>query len=108
MYIPEDTSIVTSGDYERYFLDQDGNRYSHLIDGTTLYPAGYFRSVTVITEDSGYADFLSTALFLMDEESGYEFVNGLEDVEAIWLLNDGTIIHTDGLVDGDNYYCLMK
>ena len=107
MIIADDHSIVTSGDYERYFFDEDGTRYSHLIDGSTLYPGNYCRSVTVITEDSGYADFLSTALFLMSYEDGYEFVQGLDDVEAIWLLDDGTMKTTDGLVTGDNFYSFI-
>lgn len=102
-----DISIVTSGDYERYFLDEEGNYYSHLIDGATMYPAQYFRSVTVFTEDSGYADFLSTTLFLMDWQEGMELVNSLDGVEGLWLLNDGTYKTTDGLVSGENFYSFL-
>jgi len=60
-----DTSVVTSGDYERYFTVGD-KRYHHIIDKDTGMPARAFSSVTVVTQDSGVADALSTALFCMD------------------------------------------
>lgn len=96
-------SVVTSGDYERYFVGSDGVTYHHLIDPETLYPAYHVRSVTVITEDSGLADFLSSTLYLMSVDEGVELINQLDaDIEAVWLTNDGKIIHTDGLVEGEN------
>ncbi len=101
-------SIVTSGDYQRFYEDINGVRYHHLIDPDTLYPAVYFRSVSIITEDSGYADFLSSALFLMDYEDGLELINSLDDVEAIWLLEDGKIRMSDGLNDNDSVYVIEK
>lgn len=104
LLIADNVSIVTSGDYQRNFKDKDGNVYHHLVDPTTLYPATYFRSVTIITEDSGFADFLSSCVFLMPYDQGKAFVEGIAGVEAVWLLNDGTIKHTDGLVEGDNFH----
>lgn len=101
-------SIVTSGDYQRFYEDVNGVRYHHLIDPDTLYPAVYFRSVSIITEDSGLADFLSSAVFLMEYEDGLKLVNSLEGVEAIWLLDDGKIRMSDGLNDNDGLYIIEK
>lgn len=101
-------SIVTSGDYQRFYQDVNGVRYHHLIDPETLYPAVHFRSVSIITEDSGLADFLSSAVFLMEYEEGLKLVNSLDGVEAIWLLEDGKIKMSDGLKDNDNVYIIEK
>lgn len=101
-------SIVTSGDYQRFYEDVNGIKYHHLIDPDTLYPAVYFRSVSIVTEDSGLADFLSSAVFLMTYEDGLKLINSLDGVEAIWLLEDGKIKMSDGLKDNENIYVIEK
>ncbi len=90
-----DTSCVTSGDYERGF-ELGGVRYHHIIDKDTLMPAAYFSSVTVVCEDSGFADALSTALFCMSFEEGLEVVEGLDGVEVFWIFSNGEERMTDG------------
>ena len=90
-----DTSCVTSGNYERYFV-VDGQRYHHIIDKDTLMPSTYFAAVTVITPDSGLADALSTALFAMDYEDGLELVQKLGNVDVFWITPDGTQYMTPG------------
>ena len=54
------------------------------------------------------ADFLSSAVFLMEYEEGLKLVNSLDGVEAIWLLEDGKIRMSDGLKDNDNVYIIEK
>jgi thiamine biosynthesis lipoprotein len=90
-------SVVTSGINERYF-EVDGVRYHHLIDPDTLQPGRYMASVTIVTEDSFLADFLSTTLFLTPYEEGRALIDSLPDVEALWVLLDGTIHMSDGLL----------
>ena len=90
-----DTSCVTSGNYERYF-EYNGKKYHHIIDKDTLQPAEYFSSVTVICDDSGIADALSTALFCMSIEDGMTIIAQFEDVEVLWITLDGTIEKTKG------------
>jgi thiamine biosynthesis lipoprotein len=93
------TACVTSGDYERYYV-VDGTRYHHIIDPDTLMPASYFSSVTIITEDSGLADALSTALFCVDYDRGVEMLEKIDaEVDVIWITRDGRIIKTDGIVE---------
>lgn len=88
-------SIVTSGDYQRYY-EVDGKRYHHLIDPDTLQPGAYMHSVTVLCEDSALGDFLSTALFLTAYEEGRALVEATDGLEACWNLLDGTRYMTDG------------
>lgn len=79
----ENMSVVTSGSYQRYY-EVDGEIYNHIINPKTLYPDNFTKSVTIVTEDSGYADILSTYLFMLPVEDGLEIVNSLDGVEAIW------------------------
>lgn len=88
-------SLVTSGSYQRFYV-VNGENYHHIIDPETLMPGTKYRSVSVLTDDSGLGDAMSTALFLMDYEDGLELVKSMENVEAMWVLPDGEQCYSDG------------
>ena len=87
-------SVVTSGDYQRAYT-VEGKSYHHIIDPDTLYPSAYWRSVTIVCEDSGLADALSTALFLLPQTEGQAILDRC-DAMALWVSMDGTILYSPG------------
>ena len=87
-------SMVTSGDYQRAYL-VDGEIYHHIIDPDTLYPGTLWRAVTVVCPDSGLADALSTALFLLPIEEGQKLLDECEST-AMWVDRDGNIHYSTG------------
>lgn len=89
-----DNCLVTSGDYQRYYI-VDGVEYCHIIDPDTLMPADYFKAVSIITDHSGLADALSTALFNMPYEDGLALINSIDNAEAIWVFEDGSIKYSE-------------
>lgn len=92
LYI-NDQSLVTSGDYQRQY-EVDGKMYHHLINPDTLMPAEYFRSVSIVANDSGIADFMSTTIFLTPYEEGRRLLENL-GIDAIWVMKDGTVQATE-------------
>ena len=90
-------SLVTSGDYQRAYV-VDGELYHHIIDPGTLYPSTLWRSVTVLCDDSGLADALSTALFLLPLEEGQALLEEAGAV-AMWVNRAGEIFYGPGFED---------
>jgi len=92
-----DSSIVTSGSYERFF-EQDGVIYHHILNPQTGYPAeSGLLSVTVISPYSTDADALSTACFVLGLERGINLLESLDGFEGIFITDDKTIHTTQGL-----------
>lgn len=103
----EPKAIVTSGDYQRYYM-ADGKRYSHIINTQTGYPSNYMRSVTIITEDSTLADGLSTMLFNLSYEQGRQLIESLQssiDIEAVWIFDPSINLNSD--LEND-FYCIKR
>lgn len=94
LYLKEGT-VVTSGDYQRTYR-VDGKRYHHIIDPDTRMPSAYWRSVSVIGSDSGLADALSTALFLLPLEEGKALAAQC-GVEVLWVDTNKQEYSTSGL-----------
>lgn len=92
----ENKSIVTSGDYERYY-EVDGVRYNHLINGETLFPSDYYHSVTIVSDKSIDGDILSTMLFGLEYEEGLEIVESIDGVDAVWYTTSGDIYKSSGI-----------
>ncbi len=93
-----DTSISTSGDYERFFF-VDGVRYHHLLDPRTGRPARGLRSVTTVCADATLADAMSTALFVLGPERGLALAERTQGLEAVFVDADGGLAVTSGLAN---------
>lgn len=91
----KDMAISTSGDYERFFI-LDGQRYHHLLNPKTGYPALGCRSVSVITSEAVFTDAFSTGAFVLGPEKGLKLLERLE-FEGVIVDNQGKIYVTAGL-----------
>ena len=87
-------SVVTSGDYQRAYV-VDGKIYHHIIDPDTLHPSEYWRSVTIVCDDSGLADALSTALFVLPQQEGAQLLKQF-NAEAMWVDREGNLFYSPG------------
>ena len=100
LWIPGSAAVVTSGGYQRCFL-QDGQIYWHILDPNTAAPArSGLASVTVVSDSGLLCDGLSTALFVMGEERALEFWRtGGYDFDLVLVTADGRVVVTAGLAD---------
>lgn len=92
-----DTSVVSSGCYERYFMndetEKDRTIYHHIFDATTGYPVqNDLLGVTILSESSMEGDALSTYCYLLGLEKGLEYVRSLENVDALFVTKDYEVI----------------
>ena len=93
-----DQAVITSGGYERYFIDDAGTLRWHIMDPRSGYPArNGLISVTVVGDEGLYCDALSTALFVMGTEDAVAFWRGHRDFDMILVTEDGTLLLTPGL-----------
>ncbi len=95
-----DKAVITSGNYERFFTGDDGERYWHIIDPADGYPADNgFVSVTVIGENGLNCDCLSTALFVAGLGGYKEIIKGYQGYDFIFVTDDERILYTGGIKD---------
>lgn len=102
----DDTSLVTSGPYER-FLELEGEIYHHILDTTTGFPVeSDFTSVSIITQSSFLADALSTSVYALGYEKGMDLINSLDGVQAVFLTDDKEVVLSEKASDGELRYFL--
>lgn len=95
-----DKAVVTSGNYQRYFIAEDGKKYCHIIDPKTGHPADNgIASVTVIGDGGTYCDGLSTALFVMGSEKAADFWREHRDFDMIIIEESGNVLVTENIFD---------
>jgi FAD:protein FMN transferase len=92
-------AFSTSGDYERYFI-QNGVRYHHIINPHTGDSARRVRSATIIAPTATRTDGLSKTAFVLGAEGALKIYNSLPDVSAIIIQDDGKMVYTDNLQPG--------
>ena len=93
----KDKSIVTSGNYERYFM-KDGQRIHHILDPKTGYPSkSKIISATIISDNSIDGDGLSTGIYILGVEKALKIIEGIEGIEAIFVTEDKEVYTTSGI-----------
>jgi len=95
-------AVVTSGDYERFFV-KNGERYHHIINPKTGRPARGLRSVTVVADRAVYADAMATGLFVMGLDRAKRLVERIPDTEALFVTSSGNVVATSGLRSAVTY-----
>lgn len=98
----ENMAVVTSGDYERFFIDDKGQQQHHIIDPKTLEPSRYSRSVTITTPDSGLADILATPFSLLNLEESEQYEKELN------IDNLGLVFVKDHKDDSNHQYNYLE
>lgn len=91
------TAISTSGDYERFFIE-DGKRYHHIIMPSTGKSVDKTWSVTVMGDNATLTDALSTTLFVLGSEKGLKLIDQFKNVDAIVINSKGKMFYSSGLV----------
>jgi thiamine biosynthesis lipoprotein len=94
-----DEAISTSGDYERFFIE-DGERYHHILSPDDGESVQNVRSVTVVGPNATMTDGLSTSVFVMGPQQGLKLINSLDAYEAV-VITDADLYYSSGLNPGD-------
>jgi len=109
IFLAEDQTVVTSGTYERYIME-NGVLYHHIFDPATGFSArNGIESVTIMASGpSTLADAYSTAVFVMGLEPGLAYINSVPEVETLIIMDDGSIHRSQGLIEkGDGAFRLL-
>ncbi|MDE7268862.1 MAG: FAD:protein FMN transferase, partial [Acetatifactor sp.] len=95
-----DKAVITSGNYERYIVGEDGNIYGHILNPSDGYPADSGLAAVTIVGDSGVrCDGLSTALFVMGKDAAVDYWQQHRDFEMLLVTEDAHLYMTEGLTE---------
>jgi thiamine biosynthesis lipoprotein len=92
----ENSAISTSGDYERYFVE-DGVRYHHILDPKTGTSTNEILSSSIIGQSATDTDALSTSVLILGVEKGMQLIDSISDTEAVIIDNHGDMHYSAGL-----------
>ena len=96
----QNTALSTSGDYEKYFVEE-GITYHHILHPETGKSAHEIRSASVLGKDATTTDALSTSVFVLGIEKGLQLLNNLAGFEGILIDHDGNLHYSEGLKQGN-------
>ena len=91
-----DEALSTSGDYERFFIE-DGVKYHHIIHPSTGESASEVRSASILGVDATTTDALSTSVFILGVKAGLQLLNDSQDIEGVIVDQNGTLYYSEGL-----------
>lgn len=97
-----DVAVSTSGDYERFFFDDAGERVHHILSPSTGKPAKGVQSVTILGNDALTTDGLSTAVFVLGAAKGLALINRLDGVDAVIIDEQRQVYYSEGLMPPEN------
>lgn len=90
-----DISVVSSGNYERYF-EKDGRLYHHILSTQTGYPVeSGLSQVTILSSHSIDGDALSTLCFILGYEKAAQLLKNYPDIQAVFITEDGEILYVN-------------
>ncbi|MFC0905992.1 FAD:protein FMN transferase [Clostridium sp. MT-14] len=108
----KDKSLVTSGNYQRYFMNS-GKKFHHILDPKTGYPSeSSIVSASIISDNSIDGDGLSTGIYIMDVHKSMDLIESLPGIDAILITNAKKVYITSGIVENfkltDNEFKYIK
>lgn len=96
----EDVAVSTSGDYERFYMD-NGERVHHILSPVTGKPVGELASVTIMAPTSLMADALSTSVFVLGPDKGLALIEAMDEVSCILIRRNGEVLYSSDLLDAE-------
>lgn len=91
-----DMAVVTSGNYEKYFL-YEGKKYCHIINPLNGWPVSGTKSVTIVSSSAEFSDALATTVFILGNKDGMKLINHLQGVEGIIIDTEDEVYYSQNI-----------